>query len=317
MKHSLIRYLQKSIFHVGNSFEPRKTQTEPYHSEKYLYWPDVNYGSKYPNGYLDIYTQPDARENRHATLFYVHGGGYTWGDKIEGDPNAKGAETQWFFEAFLNAGYNVVSMNYAFAPEYHYPIPIIQMHEAIGYLKEHAGEHGLDMHQVILCGSSAGGQLVGQFAALQTNSDYADEMGIVPVLQSAELKAILLNSALLDNERFGKTDNAVVSWLFAKCGRAYFNCEQLPGNEQVKQSNVITHATDEFPPAFISDGNFGTFTDQARDLARKLEQIGVDTTVNFHERKEVRLPHGFENRKDTYGLDNMEKMLQFMKKHTT
>lgn len=72
---------------------------------------DICYDTAYPNSYLDIYRQG---EGEQPLFLYIHGGGYAWGDKAEGDPNAgalgpEGA-TRYLQEIAL-AGYTVASMD--------------------------------------------------------------------------------------------------------------------------------------------------------------------------------------------------------------
>ncbi len=56
-----------------------------------------------------------------------------WGDKIGGDPNTKDSGLEWYIGTFLESGYNVVSPNYVFAPEYLYPTSLLQLNECVKY----------------------------------------------------------------------------------------------------------------------------------------------------------------------------------------
>lgn len=312
MKHYLVKRMQKKTFFAYNSFEPREKTGKRVLENGCTLYHDIPYGNKYPNSFLDIYVQPDAGDKKHCTYFYIHGGGYTWGDKTDGDPNAKGDDHDWFFLEFMKAGYNIVSVNYALAPEFLYPTPIIQIGEAAEFLKVHGREYGIWMDRIIVGGGSAGGQLAGQFVNIQTNPAYAREMGMKAVLEKGDIKAVLFNSALVDSERLGKTDTAVINFLFVRCGRAYFNSRKLPGNPAVIQSDVIKNVTADFPPSFLSDGNSGSFTDQNRDLAKRLSELHVKNVLNIYPKTEVKLGHGFESMGDKYGRENLKKMIEFL-----
>ena len=72
-----------------NSFQPKAEPTKTTLSDGTLFLSDIQYGEKYPNSYLDIYIPNGDTKTKRPTLFYVHGGGFAWGDKIEGDPLAK------------------------------------------------------------------------------------------------------------------------------------------------------------------------------------------------------------------------------------
>lgn len=313
MAYGLIKFCQKHTFPVKNDFQSGRPMGE----EAFDQWRrihDVPYATEYPNSFLDIYLHQDSQAQ--PTLFYVHGGGFTWGSKVDGDPNAGKNRTDkdWYFKRFLAEGYNIVSIDYAFAPEYAYPTPIIQTCQAGQFLMEHGGEYGLDMSRVILAGSSAGGQIIGQFANIQTNSAYAEEMKLPQVFPEGTIKACLFNSGLLDCERYGEAHSVPFNYLFAKCGEAYFHCKESKGHPAAIQSSVIAHATPAFPPAFLSDANTASFFDQARDFAKRLEELGVEHELNIYPRSEAKLSHGYESFNNKYGQDNMRKMLIFLKK---
>lgn len=188
------------------------------------------------------------------------------------------------------------------------------MSEAVQWLKKHGDDLSVCMKEVVLAGSSAGGQLIGQFTNIQTNPDYALKLGISPVMNPGEIKAVLFNSALLDMERFGKTGSFMSDWLFVKCGQAYFDVKTLPGNAAVISAKVTDFVTDAFPPTFISDANTASFSDQAIELDRKLTQLDVKHVLNICPKSEKKLLHGFENKNDRFGLDNMDQMISFLKR---
>ena len=80
-------------------------------------------------------------------LIFVHGGGWTEGDKapLPVNPSA--------------AGYLVASINYRMYPAYHFPAMIEDVKCAIRYLRAHAAEYNLDPDHIALTGHSAGGHL--------------------------------------------------------------------------------------------------------------------------------------------------------------
>lgn len=48
------------------------------------------------------------------------------------------------------------------------------------------------------------------------------------------------------------------------------------------------------------------------NLIRKLTQLGVRHVVNIYPKSEKKLLHGFENKNDRFGLDNMDRMISFL-----
>ncbi len=312
MKHYLVKWLQKHSFSIENFYKPKnEPKIQDFGTGTLL--SDIVYGEKYPNSFMDIY-KCSKDNSRHPVIIYTHGGGFTWGSKEDGDPNAgkQGGDKHWFFKRFMEAGYDIVSVEYAFAPEYQYPTPVLQLQEAVSFLINHEEQYELDMKRIIFCGSSAGGHIAAQYVAIQTNANYAKEMNIKQILSNEQIKALLLNSALIDPTRYDVVHDAGFNFLLRKCGQAYFGEKIMASSKGANQSNVLSHVTGDYPPVFISDANTGSFYDQAKDLFTKLRQLGVKAELNIYPREEVKLKHGYESFDDRYGQDNMQKMLSFL-----
>ena len=314
MDHKLILKLQNSMFpEFVNGFEPRKNKGSITGGQLYS---DLKYGGKYPNSYVDLYKSNKSKHGKAPLVIYCHGGGYTWGDKVEGDPNA-GDKSFCLFQDFIDHGYDVASVNYALAPEFQYPVPMLQLDECIQFLISHAEEYRLDVDRVILIGSSAGAHLAGQYADAVTNEAYASGIGIHPVLKQEQLMAFVSQSGLLDNERFDRTDSGIFNFVLRRCGRAYFDVKKLQGDPKVIETNVINNMTENFPPVFISDGNVGTFTDQAVDMADRAKSLGLTYELKLYPKETAKLGHGFEAGQAVQAVEVRNLMFQFLEKLKT
>ena len=310
MNHSMIKNAQNKMYpEFVNAFKPRKIQGGSAYGTLLS---DLCYGKIYPNSYVDIYQTKVDPGSSHPVVIYCHGGGYTWGDKAEGDPNAE-EKGFYCFDELLKAGYQIVSVNYALAPEYQYPVPLLQLNACVDWLLDHQEDYLLDMDQVIFMGGSAGAHLAGQFVNVVTNAAYAKKLGITSKLQPDQVRAFVSQSGLLDCERFDKTGSVAFDYILRCCGRAYFEVKRLRGVEKVIESNVIENMTSAFPPCFISDGNEGTFTDQAQDLAKKAGQLSVPYVLKLYPRSEAKLGHGFEGGDTPQAREVRRMTLDFLK----
>lgn len=296
-----------------NSYGPICAPNNRKLSDGHLYRNDVAYASQYPNSYMDVYTSAKHSSSPKPTIFYIHGGGYIFGDKADGDPNADSKSLYTYFLPMLDAGYNIVSINYAFAPKYGYLTPIIQALQAMDFLQKQGSYYGVDMSQVILAGASAGGQIAGQLALIHTNPQYAAEIGIAPILPKDSIRGVIFNSALLDVERFSITHNCVFDYFFLLCGRCYFGRGFMRGNKNAIQSSIIRNATEHFPPSYISDGNTSTFYEQASDFHARLDALKVPNTFYFIHKESATLLHGYEIDGSDWADLNMEKQIEFLR----
>lgn len=308
----LIGYIQKNELKVSNSYEPVAETEYTILDTGHLYINDICYGIEYPNSYFDIYIADNNMDVVRPTVIFIHGGGYIRGDKLSGDPNSESNGLNEYINEMLNSGYNFVSLNYALASEYMYPVPIYQISQAVSFLINKGKEYGIEMKQVIFIGGSAGGQLEGQFVNIQTNSKYAEEMKIEPVIAKENIVAVIFHSALLDNEKFSETNNSIIDYVFFQCGRMYFGSDLLVGDSEAIQGNVIDNLTRDFPPSYISDGNYGTFDSQAKELHAKMNELGIVNYFNYYEKSEVILTHGYETGNSKWAKENQKKELEFL-----
>lgn len=101
---------------------------------------------------LDIYfpTGGDDINGPWPVVVYLHGGGWTQGDKTEG---------KWLANWLNPAGYMVVMVNYRMYPDFYFPAFIEDPKCAIRFLRAHAGRYKLDSKRIAAWGVSAGGHL--------------------------------------------------------------------------------------------------------------------------------------------------------------
>ena len=96
---------------------------------------------------LDAYV-PAGRGPFPAVIF-VHGGGWSGGDKMGGnDP---------LFAPVAKRGMAWFTINYRLAPKHNYPAPVEDIHAAIRWVKANANRFNIDPNRIALVGESAGG----------------------------------------------------------------------------------------------------------------------------------------------------------------
>jgi len=85
----------------------------------------------------------------------------------------------------------------------------------------------------------------------------------------------------------------------------------------VNQADVIQHMDANFPPTYITDGNHGTFTGQAMDLDKRMDELRIPHEFNYYSRKTAKLTHGYESTlTNPYAKENMDHMLDFLSRLT-
>ena len=107
------------------------------------------YTSANTNLTLDYYRS--RRDGSRPLVLVVHGGSWKGGDSHQlPELNSRLAAL----------GYNIASINYRLAPDFHSPAPVDDIHAAITYLRQNAVRLGIDTTNWVLLGRSAGAQIV-------------------------------------------------------------------------------------------------------------------------------------------------------------
>ena len=187
----MIQKLSAGTVNTANIYEPLGEPMEGIKDNGQYVITEIKYSENYPNSYLDITYPNTDRDASSPTLIYFHGGGFFGGSKSVGDPLAESDATV-LLDDICAEGFNLVNIDYVLVPEYHFPDPLIQANEAFLFLMEHSEEYHLDMDRVVIMGSSAGAIMTSQLGSVITNPDYADILGISPVLKPEQIMAVVL-----------------------------------------------------------------------------------------------------------------------------
>lgn len=290
-----------------NSFEPLHTPGEGEMPNGQYKINDILYSTAYPNSFLNI-TYPDLDlEKDRPTLFYFHGGGFFGGSKDMGDPMAVNEATA-LIDDLCAEGYNIINVDYALVPDYHFPVPLQQMNEAFQFISEHQEQYHINMDNVILMGSSAGAIMTAQYGTILSNSTYAELLGIEPVLRPEQVSAVVVDDAPLNYDRMT------------------LGCKLLIGN-YVKGSIYLTqderncyecipHMTAEYPAAFLLGGEYREDMVEMKD---KLIQAGSEVVLidPFSVNGQLQ-PHCFvsNERNDPTAQEAFQELIAFLKEKT-
>lgn len=306
----LIGQIQKRIYKGKpiNSFEPLGTPMRHIKENGQLYVTEICYGKDYANSYLDItYPTADTGVDR-PTVVYFHGGGFFGGDKSMGDPLAVGDSANLLFEEIAANGFNFVNVNYALVPDYHFPVPVIQMVQAIDYLADHAQEYGLNMENVIVFGQSAGAGLAVQYGALLSSKVYRDNLNIHPRISPDAIKALVIDDTpVLDSKG---------NWATRMMAGCYHGTMHMT-SERKKKINAFLHLNQDYPPSFLTAGNTDGFPEDMKAFSDRLQELGVEQEYYFTPKEKAELPHGYLSmvHENPYARECFDHILDFMKRY--
>ena len=305
----VVGVIQKGMYGDGspNSFEPLYTPGEGVTAAGQYKINDIAYGAEYPNSFLDI-TYPDSNtETDRPTLFYFHGGGFFGGSKNMGDPMAAGEATA-LLDDLCAQGYNIVNVDYALVPDYHFPVPLIQINDAIRFIAEHKDEYHINMDNIILMGSSAGAIMTAQYGTVISNPEYAALLGIEPALNPEQVSAVVIDDGPIDYRNMTLSCKLLVG-NYVK-GSIYLNEYELNRYE------CIPHMTSDYPAAFLLGSEY---RNDMIAMAEKLNEVDAEHILAdpFAEHGEEQ-PHCFvaNERVDPVAEEAFQRLAEFLKEKT-
>ena len=210
-------------------------------------------------------------EGKHPVVVNVHGGGWT----------AAHGERDLFFCRRLAGRLHalIVDVDYVLAPEYPYPAALEEIEALFNVLPEQIEQWGGDKDNVVLCGQSAGGNLLG--AVMQRKRfvpEFAPKAQVLCYLPTDNYNDHFhgeeLDARGMTTEYYGFFYNRVF--------------------EERKNSDVsILFASDEdlrdLPPTDILTCRMDNLMEEGEAYAKKLMEAGIPTTLRRFEKSR----HGF------------------------
>ncbi len=236
---------------------------------------DILYGPDPKWHLLDVYRPKNAKDNKLPLIISVHGGGWVYGDK----------ERYRYYTMLLSQhGFAVVNFTYRLAPDFKFPAPLEDLNRIAGWVLENAGKYGFDTDNIFAVGDSAGAQILGSYAAILTNPEFAGNF-CFKVPENFRLKAVGLNCGVYKLS-LRDADELTIHLLG----------DYLPEGGSDKELDLmcpVNHVTPDFPPSFVMTSLGDFLRDQAPLMNRKLDECGVRHVYRLYGSKENPLDHVF------------------------
>ena len=210
---------------------------------------------------MDVYT-PGTMTTPAPVVIYVHGGGWTGGDKASGGERER--------QELLVRGYLVVAVNYRLAPEYKFPAQIEDVKCAVRHLRANVAAYNFDPDRIGAWGNSAGGHLVSLLGVTDANAGFEGSGGYAD--QSSRVQAVV--------DGCGPADLTQDFSGFSSWGNRVFGVTES-SSQIIVRASPVTYVSSDDPPFLIVQGENDTLVppSQSETLYQHLTAAGVPATL--------------------------------------
>ena len=232
----------------------------------YAHDADISYGPHGGANLLDIWRRPDLdRGGRAPVLLQVPGGAWTTGSKR--------GQAHPLMSHLADLGWVCVSINYRLSPRNTWPDHIVDVKQAIGWVKDNIGRYGGDPDFIAITGGSAGGHL-SSLAALTPNRPEFQ-----PGFEDADtsVQAAIPFYGVYDFT----VDGAVHPQMLSFVAKTVMKAPRAQCSTLFPAASPITYVGPQAPPFFVLHGRNDVFipVEQAKSFVSRLREVSTEPVV--------------------------------------
>ena len=263
----------------------------------------IAYADGDPDARLDIFRPAGSEGRPLPVIVWIHGGAFLSGSKDQ---------VSNYLRIVAAQGYATVGVDYTLAPGGQYPRPVLQVNEALRFLRQNAARLGIDVAKITLAGDSAGAQIAGQITALISSPAYAAKLNVAPAVAREQLRGTILFCGFHDASGLDSAD--AFGGFLRTATWSYFGVRDFSTDPRAADFSTVKNVDGTFPPLFISAGNADPLLPQSVKLAEVARAKGVPVDSLFFPADHAPgLPHEYQ-----FNLDNdagqlaLRRMLAFL-----
>ena len=217
---------------------------------------------------LDAWLQP--AESSPAVI-YVHGGGFTGGDKRHLETGFKP-----IFELLLPAGFSVLSVDYRVAPKHPFPAAPDDVKTAIAWIRKHAASLRIDPQRLALMGDSAGGMIVSYAGARP--SPESRVAAVVSFFGEHDFALrVSEDPCAVDGRTIPRPKGGCISGGMA----AFLGFRELqtPAQQRILDEATVVHHVHRGMPRYLllhGTRDYGVPIEQSHSLQQAMRRVGAD-----------------------------------------
>lgn len=241
---------------------------------------DVAYDQLSPNQRLDIFL-PEHGDGPFPLLVYIHGGGFAIGDKRDDhlEPYLKALELGWA----------VAAVEYRLSGEAIFPAAVLDVRNAVRFLKLQAADYQLDPNRFVSIGGSAGGNLAAMLGMNIPNGAFpgeseAAEYPVDPYVIGCVDQFGPITFKTMDDQARANGISIVEHDLPHSAESRYLGIPiAQASNVLCDNASPLTYAGKRMAPILIQHGTIDRLVpyQQSEEFAEQLKKKGLGQKVTF------------------------------------
>jgi pectinesterase len=218
--------------------------------------------------YFDAFI--NTKKKRNPAVIMIHGGGWRSGNKNQ---------MHLMAQEIAAKGYSCFAIEYRLSLEAKYPKGIIDVKNAIKFIKDNAGKFNVDPDKIAVLGCSSGGQMAALIGTTNENPDF--EEASFKSKSSSKVNAIIDIDGVLAFRHPESSEGEMASfWL----GGSY---DEKP--ENWKNASALSHTDKNTPPILFICSSIDRFHAGRNDMIAILNKYKIYSEVRTIEDS----PHSF------------------------
>jgi acetyl esterase len=227
--------------------------------------------------------------------FDLHGGGFVLG--------SADIDERMNMELLRRVGCKIISIDYAKAPEYPYPVAVNQVYAVVEHVFTHAERYGIDRKRMAIGGHSAGGNL-SAVTCIRAKKEGRFQF----VCQILDYPPLDLATSPLDKPRPKGAIPPRMALMFDVC---YVVNPAQARDIYVSPVYATREDLERLPPALIIVAGGDSLRDEGLKYCEMLKAAGVVTECYEY----PNAPHGFTYQRSRDAMDAWGKMAAFLRKY--
>jgi pectinesterase len=210
------------------------------------------------------------KKKRNPAIVMIHGGGWRSGNKDQ---------MQFLAREMASKGYSCFTIEYRLSLEAKYPTGVIDVKNAIRFIKDNAGKFNVDPDKIAVLGCSSGGQMAALIGTTNNNPIFEDKD--FKSKSTSKVNAIIdVDGVLAFKHPESSEGDMAAFWLGGKS-------DEIP--ENWKMASALTNTDKNTPPTLFICSSIPRFHAGRDDMIAILNQHKIYNEVKTIEDS----PHSF------------------------